>query len=200
MSKTLFTIGTVVQPPVMTALMGTDGSSGIIHDGQDIDGHAPKIVLTSSSNVTGVLPVDNMGGTLFTTVQFSLDNGSTYSVNKAVQLARVGNVTTLMMANGQDLDEDMTAVGPLLIRPQVGDWPFNIFGNSNNIINSNYFRMLVSPAPTPNLSQGYMIYSGSTAPIEVRNPDGSAFNISDNIRIFGGSYAAFSIELSTITP
>lgn len=58
MAKTIFANGTVLEPSVMTAIVGTDESTGGIHDGANADGHYAKIDLTA--HVTGQLPLANM--------------------------------------------------------------------------------------------------------------------------------------------
>jgi hypothetical protein len=43
MSKTVLSAGTVVNSAYLNAINGVDGSTGIVHDGANTNGHAPKI-------------------------------------------------------------------------------------------------------------------------------------------------------------
>ncbi len=59
MAKTNFSTGTTVSSAWLDSHYLTDG--GHKHDGVDADGHAQKIALTNAAEVTGLLPVANIG-------------------------------------------------------------------------------------------------------------------------------------------
>jgi len=199
MPKTNLVNGSIVTPDYLNSINGTDAVTGHTHDGTNDDGSVPKIDLDNGAHVTGELPIDFMGDfSLNFLVEFSLDFGVTYTVTKGVDLTRIGNSITILLRLGNDFDENMTANAPLMLRPNGGgSWPSAIFGVSGNSMQSNFFRMLVSPAPSPNLNIGYASYTGPSNAIEIRKTDGSTFATSDNVRIFNGSFANFVLALDT---
>jgi hypothetical protein len=51
-----------ITPAYLNSFFGVDGSTGHIHDGDDADFSAPKVVLTGGNNVSGELPMYYLEG------------------------------------------------------------------------------------------------------------------------------------------
>ena len=64
MAKTDWTNGSFITPTLMDTYWGTTGATGHTHDSADTDGHVPKINLTGAANVSGLLPVTNIAGSV----------------------------------------------------------------------------------------------------------------------------------------
>jgi len=62
MAKTVFANGSILTPTFCNAQFGTTAATGHVHDGTDVDGHQPKILLTAAAQVQGYLPSANVVG------------------------------------------------------------------------------------------------------------------------------------------
>ncbi len=188
MAKENWSNGDSVSADNMNAINGIDGNTGMTLDGQDIDGHGPKLILPD--HVQGVIKTENSSFfTFIENAEMSYDEGITWTTLVNITISRSGFASRLYIDSASVAGTKVTP-GYVKIRMPLGvNWDTNLLGTQQ--MYSSLYPVLSHVTPEPG---AFSKYINNSTPIDIFPGDFTTWADADVVELFRGTSMLFTLH------